>query len=59
MDKLDIFEGMEGADLVQETFLFRELSFDEKAKFGGDKSLVQALTKNSPNKVDVDKVSEG
>lgn len=35
MDKLDIFEGMEGADLVQKTFLFRELSFDETAKLAG------------------------
>lgn len=35
MDKLDIFEGMEGADLVQKTFLFRELTFDETAKLAG------------------------
>lgn len=34
-DKLDIFEGMEGADLVQGTFLFRELGFDETAKLAG------------------------
>lgn len=31
MDKLDVFEGMEGSDLIQNTFLFRNLSFDESA----------------------------
>ncbi len=35
LDKLDLLEGMEGSDLVQETFLFRELGFDETAKLAG------------------------
>lgn len=34
-DKLDVFEGMEGSDLIQETFLFRELSFDETTRLVG------------------------
>lgn len=34
-DKLDIFEGMEGSELIQETFLFKQLSFDESAKLAG------------------------
>ena len=35
IEKLEIFEGMDGAELVQETFLFRELGFDETAKLAG------------------------
>ncbi|MEW6778010.1 MAG: cyclic nucleotide-binding domain-containing protein, partial [Bdellovibrionota bacterium] len=31
MEKIDIFEGMEGSELLQSTFLFRNLSFDEAA----------------------------
>ncbi len=35
LDRLDIFDGMEGADLVQDTFLFKNLSFDESAELAG------------------------
>jgi CRP/FNR family transcriptional regulator len=34
-DKLDVFEGMEGSDLIQDTFLFKQLAFDEAAKLAG------------------------
>ena len=34
-DKLDVFEGMEGSELIQDTFLFKQLSFDETAKLAG------------------------
>ena len=34
-DKLDVFEGMEGSELIQDTFLFKQLSFDEAAKLAG------------------------
>jgi CRP-like cAMP-binding protein len=35
VDKLDFLEGLDGSELVQDTFLFRELSFDETAKLAG------------------------
>ncbi len=35
MDKIDIFEGMEGSELLQNTFLFKNLTFDETAVLAG------------------------
>lgn len=35
-EPIEILEGMEGADLVQDTLLFKTLSFDETAQLTGE-----------------------
>lgn len=44
MDKIDllnVFEGLEGSELVQETFLFKKLNFDEAAGLASQFQSVQ------------------
>jgi CRP-like cAMP-binding protein len=36
MDKLDLLDGMDGSDLLQDTFLFARLNFDETATLAAE-----------------------